>query len=140
MRPVQLVGAATIAGLIAFPLTAQSQGVPGGAARGAEAGGEAAGPPGAIVGGVVGGVAGGIAGVLGADQYPRFREYVVREHRSAYSIGEPVTVGMMLPPRRVTLYVIPRQFGVAPRYRYAVVNGEAVIVDPATRKIVQIID
>ena len=107
--------------------------------RGA-AGGEAAGPVGAAVGGVVGGVTGGIAGLLGVDQRPRFRDYVMREHRSAYRLREPVTVGMVLLPEGVRFYAIPREFGVPPSYRYAVVNGEVVLVDPVTREIVDVVD
>jgi Protein of unknown function (DUF1236) len=129
-----------VAGLFALPLTAQSQGVPGGAAHGAEQGGEAAGPLGAAVGGVVGGVAGGVAGLLGVDQRPRFREYVVREHISSYRLGEPVTVGMVLPPAGVTFYPIPREFGVPPEYRYAMIDDQVVLVEPRTRQIVEVID
>jgi Protein of unknown function (DUF1236) len=128
-----------VAGLFSFPLTAQAQGVTGGAARGAEQGGEAAGPLGAAVGGVVGGVTGGVAGLLGADQRPRFREYVIREHRSSYRLHEPVTVGVVLPPTGVTLYPIPREFGVPPEYRYAMVNDEVILVEPRSREIVEVI-
>jgi hypothetical protein len=60
--------------------------------QGAQQGGEAAGPRCAAVGGVVGGVAGGVAGLLGADQRPRFRDYVTREHRSAYRLDEILLV------------------------------------------------
>jgi Protein of unknown function (DUF1236) len=132
--------AAALVGLFALPLAAQAQGVPGGAARGAEEGGQAAGPLGAAAGAVVGGVTGGVAGLLGVDQRPRFREYVIREHRSAYRVSEPVEVGTVLPQTGVTLYTIPRRFGVAPRYRYAVVNDEVVLVEPRTRKVVEVID
>lgn len=66
----------------------------------------------------------------------RFRDYVIREHRSAYRFREPVAVGMVLPPEGITFYVIPREFRVPPSYRYAVVNDEVVLVDPATRQIV----
>ena len=98
MRNIRHIRAiVTVAGLFALPLAAQAQGIPGGAAQGAQQGGEAAGPVGAAVGGVVGGVAGGVAGLLGADQRPRFRDYVMREHRSAYRLREPATVGTVLP-------------------------------------------
>ena len=141
MRNIRNIHAiVTVAGLFALPLAAQAQGIPGGAAEGAQQGGEAAGPLGAAVGGVVGGVAGGVAGILGADQRPRFRDYVMREHRSAYRLREPATVGTVLPEEGVTFYAIPRQFGVPPSYRYAVVNDEIVLVDPVTREIVDIID
>jgi Protein of unknown function (DUF1236) len=141
MHTMRNVGAiAALVGLFALPLTAQAQGIPGGAARGAEEGGQAAGPPGAAVGAVVGGVTGGVAGLLGIDQRPRFREYVIREHRSAYRPSEPVEVGTVLPETGVALYTIPREFGVAPGYRYAVVNDEVVLVEPRTRKIVEVVD
>jgi hypothetical protein len=141
MRNMRNIGAIlAVAGLFSFPLNAQAQGIPGGAARGAEQGGEAAGPAGAAVGGVVGGVAGGVAGLLGVDQRPRFREYVIREHRSSYRLHEPVTVGTVLPPTGVTLYPIPREFGVPPGYRYAMVNDEVILVEPRSRRIVEVID
>ena len=60
-----------IAGLLlvtlAMPLTAQAQGVPGGAAHGFNEGNRIAGPVGAVVGTAVGGVIGGVEGVLGVD-------------------------------------------------------------------------
>jgi hypothetical protein len=141
MQNMRNIGAImAVAGLFALPFSAQAQGVTGGAARGAEQGGKAAGPLGAAVGGVVGGVAGGAAGLLGADQRPRFREYVVREHIPAYRIHEPVTVGMVLPSPSVPLYAIPREFGVPPDYRYAVVNEKVVLVEPSSREIVDVID
>ncbi len=129
-----------MAGLFSFPLTAQAQGIPEGAARGAQQGDRAAGPPGAIVGGAIGGVAGGVAGLLGADQRPRFREYVVGEHIPSNRTSQAVTVGMMLPPSGITLYAIPREFGVPPDYRYAFVNQKVVLVEPTTREIVEVID
>ena len=116
-----------------------------GAARGAEQGGEAAGPLGAAVGGVVGGVAGGVAGLLGVDQRPRFRDYVIREHKYSHRLDDQVTVGMVLPPisiasTTIPLYPIPREFGVPPEYRYAMVNDEVTLVEPRTREIVEVID
>jgi hypothetical protein len=141
MQNMRNIGAImAVAGLFALPLSAQAQGVTGGAARGAVQGGEAAGPLGAAAGGVVGGVTGGVAGLLGIDQRPRFREYVMREHIPADRIHEPVTVGMVLPSPSVTLYAIPREFGVPPDYRYAVVNEKVVLLEPTSREIVDVID
>jgi hypothetical protein len=138
MQNMRKLGAiVAVTGLFALPLTAQAQGITGGAAQGAQQGGEAAGPVGAAVGGVVGGVTGGVAGLLGVDQRPRFRDYVMREHRSAYRLREPVTVGI-LPPEGITFYAIPREFGVP--LSYAVVNDEVVLVDPVTREIVDVVD
>ena len=56
--------------LVAAPLTAQAQGVPGGAAHGFHEGNRIAGPVGAVVGTAVGGVIGGVEGVLGVNQRP----------------------------------------------------------------------
>ncbi len=141
MHNMRNIGAIlAVAGLFSFPLTVQAQGIPEGAARGARTGGDAAGPLGAAVGGVVGGVTGGVAGLLGVDQRPRFREYVVREHISSYRLHEPVTAGTVLPPKSVTFYPIPREFGVPPQYRYGMVNDQVILVEPTTRRIVEVID
>jgi hypothetical protein len=54
--------------LVAAPVMAQAQGVPGGAAHGFHEGNRIAGPVGAVVGTAVGGVIGGVEGVLGINQ------------------------------------------------------------------------
>ncbi len=141
MQNMRNIGAIlAVAGLFSFPLTAQSQGIPGGVARGAQQGDKAAGPLGAAAGGVVGGVTGGVAGLLGVDQRPRFRDYVIREHVPSSRLAEPVTVGMVLPAKSITFYSIPREFGVPPAYRYAMVNDQVILVEPTTRRIVEVID
>jgi hypothetical protein len=128
----------SVAVALALPGLARAQGVPGGAAEGAAQGGAAAGLPGAIVGGVVGGVAGGVAGVLGIDQRPRFRSYVVEQHPPSYEYREEVRVGAQLPSEGVTYYEVPAEYGVR-GYRYTVVNRRPVLVDRSHR-IVDIID
>ena len=133
----RLFGATAIA-LALGTFAAQAQGVPGGAAQGAREGERAAGPVGAVVGGVVGGVAGGVAGVLGVDQRPRFRDYVIHEHLPSYRYPADVRVGVVLPPSGVEYYDIPAEYGV-PGYRYTVVNDQVVLIDPRTRRIVEVI-
>lgn len=130
------VGALFIA-LIA-PISTNAQGVVGGAAQGADQGNDAAGPVGAVVGGAVGAVTGGIAGVLGIDQRPRFREYVIHEHRASYRYNDDMRVGAILPSNGVEYYDVPPEYGVK-GYRYTVVNDETVLVDPRTHAIVQIV-
>ncbi len=134
------LGIAVLSGLLTLPLGAQAQGVVGGAERGSAEGGAAAGPLGAVVGGVVGGVTGGVAGVLGADDAPRFHDYVVRTHRSSYRYAEPVEVGVILPPEGIAYYDVPPDYGVPPGYRYTIINEHTVLVDPRSRRVVQIID
>src|SRR5262245_3753704 len=129
---------ATIAGAIAVPALAQAQGVPGGMERGAREGERAAGPVGAVVGGAVGGVVGGVQGVLGIDQRPRFRTYVVEQHRPSYRYNGDLQVGVVL-PGEVTYYEVPSEYGVT-NYRYAVVNDRPVLVEPGSRRVVQIIE
>lgn len=137
-------GIAVLAALITAPLAANAQGLVGGAGNGAAAGAAdgnaAAGPIGGVVGGVVGGAAGAVRGLLGADQAPRFRDYALREHRSAFRYDSELAPGARLPLTGVTYYAVPAEYGVDPRYRYAIVNDHAVLVDPSTRRIVQIID
>jgi hypothetical protein len=81
---------------------------------------------------------GTIGGILGIDDRPRFHEYVVHQHHPSYRSGD-FRVGAILPPDGVTYYDIPGEYHVQ-GYRYAYVNDHAVLVDPRTRQIVEIID
>src|ERR1700726_4695585 len=124
---------------LAMPAIAQAQGTIRGAEEGAEQGGRAAGPVGAIVGGAVGAATGTVGGILGVEDRPRFREYVVRERRPSYRYSEDLRVGAVLPESGVTYYEVPAEYH-APAYRYTYVNDRAVLVEPRTRRIVEIID
>ncbi len=73
------------------------------------------------------------------EQAPAFREYVVRERVPNYTIPDRVVVGATLPEIGVTYYDVPQRFGATP-YRYTVVNGETVLVEPRSRRIVQVIE
>src|SRR5688500_5588424 len=103
----RFIGAAAVVAALATPSLVQAQGGPGGVERGAREGERAAGPVGAIVCGVVGGVVGGVAGVLGVDERPRFRTYVVEQRRPSYQSREDVRVGAVLPDNGVTYYDVP---------------------------------
>jgi hypothetical protein len=99
---------------------------------------------GAVVGGPVGAAVGGVTGALvggalsGPDQ-TKFRSYVVREHRPSVKMREQDVVGTPLPPA-VEIYEVPEEVGVRTNYSYSIVNDRTVLVDPKTRKIVQIIE
>jgi hypothetical protein len=123
-----------------LPLAAYAQGTVRGAQEGAAAGDKAAGPVGAIVGGAVGAAAGTVGGILGVEDRPRFREYVVREHQPSFRYQDEVRVGLVLPEQGVTLYAVPPEYHVRPDYRYAIVNDRPVIVEPRTRRIVEIVE
>jgi uncharacterized protein DUF1236 len=116
----KLLAIAAIAGAIAAPLAAQAQG-------------------GVTTGTVRGGVAVDEDLGIAVDQRPAFREYVIRERVPDYSISERVIVGGVLPESGVTYYDVPQTFGVTP-YRYTVVNGRTVLVEPRSRRIVQVIE
>jgi hypothetical protein len=133
------IGIAVVVAAMALPVAAQAQGVPGGIERGSRDGERAAGPVGAVVGGVIGGVVGGVAGVLGVDERPRFHSYVVEQRRPSYQYREDVRIGTVLPEEGVTYYDVPQEYGVRD-YRYTVVNGRTVLVEPRTHRIVEIVE
>jgi hypothetical protein len=135
----RFVGAAAVVAVVLLPVVAQAQGVPGGVERGARDGERAAGPVGAVVGGVIGGVVGGVTGILGVDERPRFRSYVVEQRRPSYQYREDLRVGAVLPEEGVTYYDVPPEYGVR-EHRYTVVNGRTVLVEPRTRRVVEIIE
>src|SRR6201995_4394396 len=135
----RFIGITAIVAAVALPHLAQAQGVPGGVDRGAREGERAAGPVGAIVGGAIGGVVGGRAGIVGAGEGPLFRHYVVEDHRPSYRYEGDVRVGAVLPEAGVTYYEVPPEYGVR-AYRYTVVNERPVLVEPPTRRIVEVIE
>ena len=133
------LGTGAVIAVLMIPTLAAAQGVPGGIERGAREGGEAAGPLGAVVGGTIGGVVGGVAGVLGVDERPRFRAYAVEQRHPSFRYRDEVRVGTVLPAEGVTFYEIPDKYG-ARNYRYTVVNNRTVLVDPRTRRVVDIVE
>lgn len=127
--------------VVSLPLAAYAQGTIRGAEDGAAAGDRAAGPAGAVVGGAVGAAAGTVGGILGVEDRPRFREYVVREHQPSFRYRDELRIGTILPEQEhVAFYAVPPEYHVRVDYRYAVVNDRPVIVDPRTRRIVEIIE
>lgn len=131
--------ATAMAAMFALPIAAGAQGIVGGAADGVEDGTRAAGPVGGIVGGAVGAVGGGIAGLFGVDQRPRFRDYAVRRHHESYAYDREVVIGTVLPEQGVTYYEVPAEYGVR-AFRYTIVNERPVLVDPTSRRIVDVIE
>jgi hypothetical protein len=128
--------AATAALALTLPAAAYAQGgAAAGATTGAVGGAIVGGPVGAVVGGVGGAIVGGIAD----ETRPRFREYVVRERRPSYRYSGQVVVGAELPSSGVTYYEVPAEYGVR-NYRYTIVNDRAVLVDPRSHRVVQVID
>jgi hypothetical protein len=117
---IRILAIAALAVAIGAPIAAQAQGVTVGVAPGP-------------------GVAVTDSGGIAVDQRPAFREYVVRERIPNYSIPDRVVVGGVLPETGVTYYDVPQTFGATP-YRYTVVNGRTVLVEPRTRRVVQVVE
>lgn len=132
----KIILAASIAALptIALAQTQAPAGAAAGAATGAVGGAIVGGPVGAAVGAVGGAIVGGIAG----STQPEFRTYVMEQKPTVYKWDRKVVVGEALPETGVTYYVVPEKYGKT-EYKYAVVNDTTVLVDPKTRKIVQVI-
>lgn len=153
MRHHFLISAVALS-LLGVPVAARAQIIQGtvnGAQNGADQGNAVAGPLGGLVGGAIGagvgaatgavGTATGIAGgILGVDQRPRFHEYVESENYPSYAWKRPVRIGAVLPRAGVTYYEVPQEYAVSSRYRYARVNDRTVLVDPRSRRIVDVID
>jgi Protein of unknown function (DUF1236) len=131
-----LITGALVASALSMSTMAMAQGgVAGGAVGGAIVGGAVGGPVGAAVGAAAGATAGGIAD----DARPRFHSYVVERRHPSYRYQSDVRIGAELPDAGVTYYEVPREYG-ATQYRYTVVNDRTVLVDPATHRIVQVVD
>ena len=117
----KILAIAAIAGALGAPIAAQAQSDTVGIVRGGSV----------VINDDVDGIA--------VDQRPAFREYIVREHVPEYTIPDRVVVGGVLPEAGVTYYDVPQTFGVTP-YRYTVVNGRTVLVEPRSRRIVQVVE
>lgn len=89
--------------------------------------------------GVTTGLSGPGVGIINEDERPRFRQYIVEERVPSYSVDTPVRVGTVLPEAGVTYYDVPQQFG-ATTYRYTVVNDRPLLVEPRTRRVMQVIE
>src|ERR1700737_1872066 len=133
---LKLITSVTFVAAFSLPMAANAQNGPAaGATTGAVTGAVVGGPVGAAVGAGVGAIAGGIAD----DSLPSLRSYVTERHVPSYRYEREVRVGADLPSSGVTYYEVPREYGVT-KYRYTVVNDRTVLIDPATHRIVQVIE
>jgi outer membrane lipoprotein SlyB len=128
IKAVGIAASILLASASAFAQSSTVTGAAGGAATGAVVGG----PVGAAVGGIVGGIAGSVIDpppqkvVTYVQQAPAPTERVV--------VKETVVVGQPL-PETVVVTPIPDD----PKYAYAIVNDQRVIVQPSSRKVIQVI-
>ena len=117
----RILAIAAIAGAISAPIAAQAQSDTVGIVRGGSV----------IIDDDIDGIA--------VDRRPAFREYIVRERVPNYTIQDRVIVGGVLPEAGITYYDVPQTYGPTP-YRYTVVNGRTVLVEPRSRRIVQVVE
>ncbi len=74
------------------------------------------------------------------EQRTRIKEYVVQEHIRPAPLHERVTVGATL-PADVELATVPETWGPSlRRYRYIYWDNHVVLVEPSSRKVVEIIE
>jgi hypothetical protein len=77
---------------------------------------------------------------LAPDQRTRIKEYVVKEKVKPIMLKERVTVGATL-SADVELVTVPETWGPSvTKYRYVYSDNHVVLVEPSSRKVVQIID
>jgi Protein of unknown function (DUF1236) len=77
---------------------------------------------------------------LSPDQRTRIKQYVVKEKVKPVTIKERVSVGAVL-PGDVQLVAVPSDWGpTLTQYRYVYHDNHIVLVEPSSRKVVQIID
>jgi hypothetical protein len=118
----KLIAAAALVGALGAPLAVQAQGVTVGVSGGDRVIVDNNDPDGITV-----------------QERPAFREYVVRERVPAFTVPDRIVVGTTLPEAGVTYYDVPQTVATTP-YRYTVVNGQTVLVEPRSRRIVQVVD
>lgn len=126
------IGTAMAASLMSGAALAQSSTV-NGAAGGAVTGAIVGGPVGAAVGGVTGAIIG-----TAIDPPPQKVVTYVREAPTPEArvvVKEKIVVGQPL-PQTVVVTPVPDN----PKYAYAVVNDERVIVEPSSRKVIQVLN
>jgi len=87
-----------------------------------------------------GGPGDGATVVIAPEQRTVIKDYVVKEKVRPYKLQSRVTVGATL-PADVELAPVPETWGPAFRsYRYIYTGDDVVLVDPGTRRVIQVID
>ena len=78
--------------------------------------------------------------VIAPEQRTLIKEYVVKEKVHPYKMQSRVTVGATL-PADVELAPVPQAWGPAFRsYRYVYTGDDVVLVDPSSRRVVEVIE
>jgi hypothetical protein len=82
----------------------------------------------------------GDGAVISPEQRSTVRQYVQRERRAQATLpeGYQLAIGATLPVD-IELYMFPEQIGLR-QYRYTTVGARTVLVEPGTRRIIQIVE
>jgi len=75
---------------------------------------------------------------LAPDVRTRVRQYVVQHRQPSVTIQDRVAVGTVLPPS-AQFYPFDGVDGVS-AYRYAYINDAPVLIDPGSRRIIEVIE
>jgi hypothetical protein len=75
---------------------------------------------------------------LAPDVRTRVRQYVVQHRQPSVTIQDRVAVGTVLPPD-AQFYPFDGVVGVG-AYRYAYINDAPVLIDPGSRRIIEVIE
>lgn len=86
------------------------------------------------------GTSGATTITIAPEQRTKIREYVVEKRVRPVTVKERIVVGETLPDD-IELHAVPGDWGPSlTRYRYVYVDNDVVLVDPSTRRIVQVIE
>ncbi len=78
------------------------------------------------------------AALMDETQSMAFRKYVMTKKHPSISYKDKYAVDMEMKTDGMEMYDVPSEY-VSGKYKYIQLNGEWVIIDPATHKIVQIL-
>lgn len=79
----------------------------------------------------------GSATGLTIEQRPRLRQFALQHREAEVKLRDDIGIDTVL-PETATLLEIPPEFGLA-RYRLALANQLTLLVDPSTRRVVEVI-
>ncbi|SFK70786.1 DUF1236 domain-containing protein [Methylocapsa palsarum] len=141
--------ASALLAIVALPLAAHAQPLPGAASPGAApaAAASPATPSEAAVKGSAAGPAKAMTepkaaaetGSPSAEQRGKIQKFVVREKKPSIKFADKVAVGAVLPDS-VELYALPADIGAKQDLRYTIVNDRAVLVEARSRKVTEFIN
>lgn len=85
-------------------------------------------------------IAQSVAVEIAPEERTRIKEYVVKEKVRPVTVKERISVGATL-PAEVELRAVPSTWGASvSKYRYVYHDNHVVLVEPSSRRVVQIID